>query len=252
MIANKGKTNSYWFLKSRLENKKKMDDIRIERIKRGMDHKMKSYDRILTALLRHNKLIEDVKNAELPDLMDDTRGQLDSNIFGLFRFMIVAFIAVLFFGGLIYVMGLLNTSFIQVGVANEGNAGQPGYVNLSLAAAQTFGQVNSSIQALRLVALTLIFSEIILIFVFNSFKRVHPALFIPWILIVFLAVMFAAPISNAYATIVSAGTYGGLLESFTASNYILLNLPTIVLLVGVLGGIFMFVNIVRSGGETPL
>ena len=167
----------------------------------------------------------------------------------IFRFVVVGFIAVVMFAGLIWITGKLNTAFEDVGLANEANAGKPGYVNLTEASQMTFGQMNNSIQALRLVAICIIFSEILLIFVFNSFQRVHPALFIVWVFIVFLAVMLAAPVSNAYESLLRAGTYEGLLESFTGSNWILLNLPWITLLVGVLGGIFMFINIVR-GRET--
>lgn len=184
--------------------------------------------------------------------INNRRGQALGPSFGIFKLGIVAFLAVVFFGGLIYVTGLLNNVFIQVGVQNEGNAGQPGYVNLTLAAQNTWGQVNNSIQALRLVAICLIFSEIILFFITLSFQRTHPSMFFVYVLIVFLAVMLAAPIANAYESLLNSTIYGGNLQSFSASNWILLNLPVITLFVGILGGIFMFINIVRGGGDQGL
>ena len=167
----------------------------------------------------------------------------------LFRFMIVSFIAVVMFAGLIWVMGILNDTFMDIGRQNEGAIAG---VNLTQAAEDTFGQANSSIQALRLVAICLIFSEILLIFVFNAFQRVHPMMFMIWVFIVFFAVMFAAPVSNAYEDLIKQGIYGGLLESFTGSNFILLNLPLIVLLTGILGGVLMFINLIRVGNESSI
>lgn len=250
----KARKNNYWMLKSNLENKRRMDFIRLERIKKGKDKSIRSYDRILTAILRHDKYIQDVVNADFKedtkDFLNDNRGQMEwSSMMMLFRFVIISLIVVVFFAGLIYVMGLLNGAFIQVGVTNEANAGQPGYVNLSRAAEVTWGQANSSIQGLRLVAITLIFSEILLIFIINSFKKVHPMMFIAWVFIVMLAVFLAAAVSNSYETLLQSGIYGGLLQSFTGSNFLLINLPLITLFVGLIGGIFMFINIVRVGNE---
>jgi len=199
-------------------------------------------------ILNHRLWEQLKKDLEIAKFLKDDTGQLIAP-FNIFRFIIVTFLAVLFFGGLIYVTGLLNDVFIDIGHQNEGVI--PG-ANFTDAANRTFGKVNESIQALRLVAITLIFSEILLIFVLNSFRRVHPAMFIVWIFIVFLAIMFSAPIANAYESLLNQNVYEGLLLSFTAPNWILLNLPLVVLFVGIIGGIFMFINILRPGGEEPL
>jgi len=246
----------YILAKVNPEYYKWLRDIAKLRFMNGLD-KTYSPQTVEKKMLKHpelKKIENDLKIAKF--LKDDTDqyggdGQF-STIFILFRFMIVAFITVVLFGGLIWIMGMLNDSFIEIGVQNEGNAGNPGYTNLSHASEVTFGQVNNSIQALRLVALTLIFSEILLIFVLNSFRRVHPAMFMVWALIVFLAVMFAAPIANAYESLLQSGVYDGILASFTGGNYILLNLPTVVLVIGILGGIFMFINIIRTEREQNL
>lgn len=210
-----------------------------------------SPQRIQRKLLKHNliKKIED--DLRIAEFIKDEDGQLEqySTIFSIFRFVIVIFLAVIFFGGLIYVTGLLNTTFYDVGIQNEGNSLG---VNFTQASLDTFGQMNSSIQALRLVAITMIFAEILLIFILNSFRKVHPSMFIVWVFIVFLAVMLSAPISNSYESLLQQGIYEGLLESFTGANWLLLNLPLITLMVGILGGIFMFINIIRGGGEQNL
>lgn len=241
--------SNYWIRKSPKLMKDKYDWVIIERIKRDKDKKPVTYSRIDKAIYRHSKLWDDLINAEF---IKDDSAQLEIGAFGIFRFIIVAFIAVVLFAGLIYVTGLMNNVFIQVGQQNQLNPGQPGYVNLTDAAEKTFGQVNNSIQALRLVAITLIFSEILLFIIIGSFKRVHPAMFFVYVLIVFLGVLFSVPISNAYESLLKSNIYEGLLSSFTGSNWILLNLPLVVFIVGLFGGIFMFINIVKAGNEAAL
>lgn len=226
----------------------------MQRVREGIDMRPRGFPRMTKAIFRHPAF----KNSILPDLtkaefIDDNSAQLtNSPIFNIFIFMIVSFVAILFFAGLVYVMGLLNTTMHEAGLSNEVNAGQPGYANLTLAADQTFGQLNSSIQALRLVALTLIFSLIIGTFVINALLKVHPAFFFVYVLIVMLAVFLAAPISNAYQTMLGSGVFGGLLPSFTGANWIMLNLPVVTLLTGILGGIFLFVNILKVGNPEAL
>src|SRR3990167_7667738 len=107
----------------------------------------------------------------MQNLSTNKIAQINYGAFNIFTIGIVAFLAVVFFGGLIYVTGLLNDVFEDVGISNEVNSGKAGYTNLTQASRATFGQLNSSIQALRLVAITLIFSEILFFVVFVSFKR---------------------------------------------------------------------------------
>lgn len=231
------------------------EEIRKIALKREIEHRDKkaSPPTVQRKLIKHNLWPHIRKDLENAEFIEDTKGQFAfDNLFGIFRFVIIAFVIVLFLGGLLYVTGLLNDVFIDVGLENEANSGLPGYTNLTVAASSTFGQFNNSLQALRLVAITLIFAELMSIFIVNAFSKVHPAMFIVWIFIVFLAVWLAAPIANAYESTLQARAYGGLLESFTGANWLVLNLPILTLLVGVLGGIFMFINIVRSGNEEAL
>lgn len=169
--------------------------------------------------------------------------------FTIFHFMIVAFLIVIFCAGLIYVQGLLKDTFDRVGLENEKNAGQPMYVNLTQASNQIWGKSYESIQALRLVALVYILSLGAGIIIVGFLERKHPFLFFVYILIVLLGVLFSPTISNAYENLLNSGVFGGQLATFTASNFILLNLPTIVLVVGILSSIGLFINLVRSPAE---
>jgi len=169
--------------------------------------------------------------------------------FNIFTFIIFSFLVVVFFGGLIWAMGLINDTLHDVGVANEVNAGKVGYTNMTLAAEQIFGQQAEAIKALRMVSIVYILGLATCIIITNAFVRKSPIWFFAYILISILAVIFAPPISNAYETLLASGIYDGGLTAFGASNFILLNLPAIVLVISILGGLLLFVNLVRGGGE---
>ncbi len=179
----------------------------------------------------------------------DKKGQVT---FGIFHWMIVAFLAVVLFAGLIWIMGTLNGIFHQVGVLNEVHAGQVGYTNMTLASNEIWGTAYQSIQALRMVALVYILSLGASIIIVGFLERKHPFYFFIYMLIVLLGVIFAPTISNAYENLLSSGLFGGELLTFTASNFILLNLPTFVLIIGGLGGIGLFVNLIRPGGGASI
>jgi magnesium-transporting ATPase (P-type) len=181
-------------------------------------------------------------------LFMDTRGQGFPS-FNIFYWMIISFLVVAFFAGLIYAMGLINGVMHQVGVENDKNVGSPLWVNLTQASDETFGQVNNSIQALRMVSIVYILGLAVTIIVANALMKIHPIYFFAYIIICLLAVIFAVPIANAYEGLMNSGIYNGLLTSFTASNWILLNLPILTLFISVLGGVLLFVNLVRTGNE---
>ncbi len=175
------------------------------------------------------------------------KAQLSS--FSIFTWMITAFLAVVLFAGLIYTMSVLNDVFTQVGLQNEVNVGRPGYTNMSLASEQIWGTALESIQALKLVAITYILALGASIIIVGFLERKHPFLFFVYMLIVLLGVIFAPTISNAYEELLDSGIFDGGLIEFTASNFILLNLPVFVLLIGFGGGIGLFINLVRGSGE---
>jgi len=183
---------------------------------------------------------------KLPSIIKNKKAQ---QTFGIFNWMIVAFLTVVFFAGLIYAMGLINGVMHQVGVQNDANAGSPNWINLTQASDATFGQVNQSIQALKMVAIVYILGLAVLVIVANALQKIHPIYFFAYILICLLAIIFAAPISNAYQTLLTSGIYNGLLSQFSASNWILNNLPIITLVISVLGGVFLFINLIRTGNE---
>lgn len=169
--------------------------------------------------------------------------------FTIFHFMIVAFLVVVLFAGLIWVQGQLYSVFSDIGLANEKNAGKEFYVNLTQASDDIWGRAYTSIQSLRMVGFVYLLAMMVSIVVVGALERKHPLMFFVYILITLLAVLFAPTISNAYEKLIQSGIFDNELTNFTASNFILLNLPTIVLLMGVFGAVFLFINLIIGGNE---
>lgn len=166
--------------------------------------------------------------------------------FGIFQFMIVAFLAVILLASLVWTMGIINDVMTDVGIQNDQNQGTELYVNMTLASEQTFGQLNQSIQALRMVAIAYILAYACIVIFINALRPKNPIWFFAYLLILLLAVLFAPTISNAYESLLNEGIMDGTLSTFTASNWVILNLPTIVLVVGIFGGLFLLANIIRG------
>jgi len=193
------------------------------------------------------------------------KAQFSGSSFNIFSFIILSFLCVVLFGGLIYSMHVINDVMHQIGVTNDATprtnwtypcidnisntCGSTYYVNMTLASDQIFGQQATSIQALRMVAIVYILGLAAIIIITNVFLRKHPILFFAYILVSILAIVFAAPISNAYETLMNSGIYEGGLLQFSTANTLLLNLPTVVLVISVIGAVFSLLNIIRSGGE---
>jgi len=163
----------------------------------------------------------------------------------IFSWMVLSFLAIVIFAGMIWIMGSLNTVFTQVGLDIE-NSPAGNLINVTEANQATFGQQAQAIKALRMVGTVYILALGAIIIITGFLERKYPFLFFAYILIVLLAVILAPTISNAYETLLNTGIFGGELANFTASNFILLHLPVMVLIIGSLGGIGLFINLVRG------
>ena len=97
---------------------------------------------------------------KMSGILKDKKAQFSA--FNIYTFIIVAFLAVIIMAALVWVMGLLNTTMHNVGVADDATPHQnytfacidnasntcsgTFHANLTQAADETFGVVNTSIQ----------------------------------------------------------------------------------------------------------
>lgn len=216
--------------------KKQVSDISIERIKNGMDKKMRSFSRITKAIIRlpswkkmKEKLIE-------ANFIENKKGQTTEVI----TFIIVAFISVLFIGLWIYAFGLISDSFIGLNTF-------AGDVNLSEAAQNTFGQLNDAFKTQAdYLALAILFGMILEIFIMNYFTRSHPILFLVHLILTIVAIILSVYLSNIYETLLVGQPFSTvLISNMRITSSIMLNLPIWATVVGLLGGVFLVIGYVR-------
>lgn len=158
----------------------------------------------------------------------------------LFLLMVAGFMIVLLAGAFILAFGIVTDNLIAI----DTGAGEP---NISDAASITFGNINTAIQQFRWWTFALIIGFSISIFLSNFLIRVNPVFFIFHIMITIIAVVVAIIISNAYEVVyTSSGLFGAELQTFVGTSWLLLNLPILISVVGVLGGVFQFIGITKD------
>lgn len=158
----------------------------------------------------------------------------------LFIFMIFAFVIVLISVLWIYMGGLANDQMQEtIGQMDlhdtEGN-------NASVVIENTMGNAgfNGAIQALHWITIFLISGMILSIFIGSYLVTTKPIFFVPYLFIVIIAVIVAVPMSNSYETLMTTALLSGTFTGFLGANWIMLNLPIWISIIGIGGGIIMF------------
>ena len=162
----------------------------------------------------------------------------------LFIFMIFAFVIVLisvvwvFMGGLVQEQLHISMDDMDLGDTVGNNASQ--------VIDNTIGDFNGSISALRWITVFLIAGMILSIFIGSYLVNTKPIFFIPYLFIVIIAVVVSVPMSNAYETLMLNPSLTSTFATFQGSNWIMLNLPMWITIIGLTGAIIMFSRMGRK------
>jgi len=155
----------------------------------------------------------------------------------LFIFMIIA-IALLFICGVMIFIGGKAQTEIQDKLGGK----MIGTANTTEVIEATIGAVNQSYQALYWISIFLIVGMIISIFIGSYLVTTKPIFFIPYIFIVIIAIIVAVGLSNAYEQVIENPLLASTFAGFIGANYIMLQLPIWIAVIGIVGGIIMFVR----------
>lgn len=153
---------------------------------------------------------------------------------GLLMMMIIGIVAIIFFAGWIYASGLVRTELNSI----TGDSAIEG--NISVAAQSTYNYYDDSLKnGLPIVSIALIIGFMIATFILAYFSIEHPAII--FVYVIFIIVLFISSVymSNFYEDLLSDATLGATLNTFTASNFVVLHLPLWVTIVGFIGIILM-------------
>jgi hypothetical protein len=169
-------------------------------------------------------------------------------LFDIFIVLIVMLTMFIFFASFMYGFGLMTDKVTDITIPTD-------IVNVSQAGEDVFGKINAGLSALKWLALIITFSMVIAIMVSNYLVRASPSFYFVYVLITVIGIVFAVNISNAYESILTPeGVLTPTLQSFSGMNYLMLNLPIFITIVGLLGALFLFIGIIvdrDSGGSIP-
>ena len=155
----------------------------------------------------------------------------------LFILMIFSFAILLICGIFIYLGGTVTTE-----VHEKMDAMTFGDANTSQVIDDTFGKVNQAYQSLYWIAIFLMVGMIISIFIGSYLVTTKPIFFIPYIFIVVIAIIIAVGLSNAYEQVIADETLASTFAGFIGANFIMLHLPMWIAIIGIVGGLIMFVR----------
>jgi len=155
----------------------------------------------------------------------------------LYVFMVLALAIVFICGIFIFIGGKAYTTISQTLGNKTIGAG-----NTTTIIDNTIGKVNQSYQALYWIAVFLIIGMILSIFIGSYLVTTKPIFFIPYIFIVIIAVIVAVGISNGYEQVINNPALASTFAGFVGANFIMLQLPIWIAVIGIVGGIIMFVR----------
>ena len=161
----------------------------------------------------------------------------------VFKFIIMAFIIVVFFGIMYYGFGQLNTVLTSVNF-------DVGASNFTTIVGQTWGQVYDSYAQLRTLAYVLIFGIIITTLLSAWLVKRPPIFLVLWVIVSAVSVIVAVHVSNAYLLLLGNADFGTTLQSFKGGSYMLLNLPAIAVVLSLFSGLISLISLNKSKHET--
>ena len=159
-------------------------------------------------------------------------------------FMIPGFITIFICVVMIYIVGQAKDQLHLT--MDDMNLSDGSGNNASQVIDNTVGTTLVSMGALNWISSFIIFGMILGIFIGSYLVTTKPVFFIPYLFIVIIAIVVSVPLSNSYETLSNTAELSSTFSSFTASNFIMLNLPIWITIIGFIGGIIMFSRMGRS------
>jgi len=156
----------------------------------------------------------------------------------LFLFIIMC-VAILFISGIFIYMGVTTKNQLDKSFTGKVTSGGTNYTTII---DTTFGDVNVAYSTLYWTSILLIVGMMFSIFFGSYMVTTRPIYFVPYIFIIIIAIFVAVGVSNAYQSVIEQPELASTFAGFIGSNFIMYNLPIWITVMGVVGGIIMFVR----------
>jgi hypothetical protein len=164
----------------------------------------------------------------------------------LFIMIIFVFVIALIVGVFIFIgnetVDQLHASMDTMDLGDGSN-------NASEVIDNTMGAVSGSYAILRWVSILIFFAMILGIFIGSYLVRTKPVWFIAYIFVTIIAIVVSVVTANAYNTLIQDATLSSTYATMTAINWFMLNLPMIITVVGIAGGLIMFSQLGRREAQ---
>lgn len=157
----------------------------------------------------------------------------------LFIFMITSFILVVILGMMIFTATTVYTT-VKEKTGHLTQFHDYNGSNITEVVDYSLGAVVSSYQALYWIAVLLIFGMIISIFIGSYMVTTRPVFFIPYFIMLMIALIISASISNVYERIIATPELASTYINFWGANFVLLYLPLWITFIGFTGAIIMY------------
>lgn len=181
-----------------------------------------------------------MKLKKLKPKMQTKKGSI---MLDMFIWVIIGFVAVLFFAGFMYGFGIVTNTMTSI---NDVIA--PDNTTIGEVAQNTFGQVNSGYQLLKFVALCIFIGMCLNLFITSFFSRIHPVFFVLYLIIWIVVLVVSILMTITYNTMRVDDVLGATIQSFGPMDFILQYLPYIVAVLGGINAVLLFTNIEKEGG----
>lgn len=173
-----------------------------------------------------------------PIIKNRTGALSDIFLFMVISFVIVMFSVIMFFIATKTYDSLKTNEGLQKGLGNDGNASQ--------IIDESFGKVPNAYQSLKWITFVLIFGFALSILITSFLVKTNPIFFVPYTIILVIAIIVSVPLSNTYETIYQNPLLAESFSGFWGATWIFLHLPIWVTVIGLLAGVLMFINAVRT------
>ncbi len=153
--------------------------------------------------------------------------------------IIIAFVTLFVMGGLYFMHMQVYNGLTSVGTA--------GSLNITNITQTVFDPVtNDMANGLNILAFLIIACGAFSILIHNFLVREHPAWYIVYVLMTILAIIVSVYLSNNYMEMLSNDVIGSTLSEFTMGNFIMQYLPYWSAVIGIIGGVFLFIGSLRD------
>ena len=163
----------------------------------------------------------------------------------LFIYIAVIFIMVLFMVAMTFIANTTKAQLLEKADILQGDSTS---YNATTLIEETLGGVTSAYDSLKWISVMLMIGFAMSILITSFLVRTNPVFFVPYAIIVMVATILSVPVSNAYEYVYNNPTLHSTFVGFFGASYIFSYLPIWIAVIGLLAGILMFVNVVRSEG----